>query len=706
MRIIYSIAVVSAAVFLFVGCGFLFLDTETEIADVFTMDVVVEAAESTVSLNKDPRVEWVIITVNTAGDDSLLVNNENESIPYAELTPNGQTYAGNVTSTQYGEWDMYAFAGQGSPDPTAADHEILYSGLRRVHFGSDESVMVGIKQLIDDENNNDETGDNGIEDTENVRFPSLSSGEQTFTVDSIPENADVYFVFSNPTLSDANRLSVSSASATSGSVFSAQLQSFNVTYGPAPEPRFQPVSGTPEITAENQRLAQQVAESPQFSRYGEPVSPQFTTKHPTTIGGGFVFKDYEGTEIPVTLRANTDMIATPQGERALRIWVADDSWHVDGTKANLVTEEMVEIFRDLFLQEGEDNDIFEWLTNIFGPEWGAHGYSNLIDFTGYIDIVMFDIDNDDSTEGGVLGYFDAGNNFTKNDYPISNEMVMFALDSVLLATPDENTSWSVDDFWPNIMVSTLAHEFQHMIHWYNYLDREQNSIALNELLSMSAEDIVADKIKADGPRGVAYNDYTAGSKDNRFGRLPLYNLYNDEPVSTWRAMDDPDVVRSYSVNYAFGAYLMRNYGGPAFLRAIYNSEHIDMAAIEDAVQTVSGYNTRTIGDVFRQWGAAVLLSDSTDAPEYMRYNYGGEQSFAFNDTTYSLGSINLYNYRIDLDSSTWYAGPWVYTGELTDETLSLTSNLYYLAAEDVTGGSYSWTVDVPEGIELTVVIKQ
>ena len=38
----------------------------------------------------------------------------------------------------------------------------------------------------------------------------------------------------------------------------------------------------------------------------------------------------------------------------------------------------------------------------------------------------------------------------------------------------------------------------------------------------SAKDLIADKMKANGPRGVAYGDPTAGEPLNEDGRLPRY----------------------------------------------------------------------------------------------------------------------------------------------------------------------------------------
>ena len=66
--------------------------------------------------------------------------------------------------------------------------------------------------------------------------------------------------------------------------------------------------------------------------------------------------------------------------------------------------------------------------------------------------------------------------------------------------------------------------------------------------TMVTEDLIAKKLQVDGPRGVAYNDGTAGSAGNTFGRLPYYNQYNYIPVAEWLQGSIDEVLMSYAVN--------------------------------------------------------------------------------------------------------------------------------------------------------------
>ncbi|MDY6969144.1 MAG: hypothetical protein SVR08_10905 [Spirochaetota bacterium] len=382
--------------------------------------------------------------------------------------------------------------------------------------------------------------------------------------------------------------------------------------------------------------------------------------------------------------------------KTLIIWVANDCWHIGGTKANLVTPEMINTIADKFLITGDDNDIYDWVANIFGEEWGAHDYSNLIVDDDEITILLFDIDNDNSTTGGVGGFFWAKDNFLTSSIDYSNERIMFYLDAVMLATPDGET-WEMSDYLPASLVSALAHEFQHMIHFYQKAvlrTSDNNSETwLNELCSMAAEDIVADKLQVNGPRGVAYNDYSAGAANNTVGRLPLYNYYNDVPVTAW--LSYPDVLKSYAVNYAFGSYLIRNFGGDQFLTDVVQNTYTDYQAIEYALSQAG--SSDDFSKILRRWGAANLLSDLTNIQSSDNVTYNNSSSgFDFGD--YKAGSINLYNYEYDS-----YDGPYIWSS-LPDTDRGYLSNTYYHAANDITG-QQSWDITLPDDMKLTVVVK-
>ena len=98
-------------------------------------------------------------------------------------------------------------------------------------------------------------------------------------------------------------------------------------------------------------------------------------------------------------------INTAFEDKTLNIWVSNDSFEGNCT-GTCVTQEMVNALAETFLLSGStSNDIYDWVTNIYGEEWGIDAqtkYSTLIGESNEITILLTDIDNDNSANGGVV----------------------------------------------------------------------------------------------------------------------------------------------------------------------------------------------------------------------------------------------------------------------------------------------------------------
>ena len=291
---------------------------------------------------------------------------------------------------------------------------------------------------------------------------------------------------------------------------------------------------------------------------------------PPVEGDTFIFLDLDfatlsAIEIPATARR-----VITDGATTVALWVADADWetacdlgvdagggqlraaHIVGVERACVTAEMVDALATRFLQPGSGNDIYDWVTSIFGDPWGPYHlpapFPRLPAEAGdEIHILLFDIAGDGVPSPGqarIVGFFFAKDNFLRNpDHPVlatSNERLMFYLDAPWFTVPDGPT-WEISDRRPSVMVGTLAHEFQHMIHYYQkpVLRGAASETWLNEMASEVAEDLVADKMRGDGPRSVDYDDPTAGEPENHGGRLPGFNLYNDLQVTRWDGLTLP-----------------------------------------------------------------------------------------------------------------------------------------------------------------------
>lgn len=121
-----------------------------------------------------------------------------------------------------------------------------------------------------------------------------------------------------------------------------------------------------------------------------------------------------------------------------------------------------------------------------------------------------------------------------------------------------------------LAVSTLIHEFQHMI---NFSVKDMKGLYAedwyNEMLSMLAEDIFATELGT-------------GQKAPAILRMNSFrtNYYKSGLISF-------NSTYSYATSYAFGAWLVRNFGGADFIRLVMGNKKANQDSIIDAVNTIS-----------------------------------------------------------------------------------------------------------------------
>ena len=335
---------------------------------------------------------------------------------------------------------------------------------------------------------------------------------------------------------------------------------------------------------------------------------------------------------------------------------------------------MVDRLANTFLQEGSDNDIYDWVTNLFGKEWGSHNYSNLIGFDGKIHILIYKMES--ST---TAGYFHPKDNYFKTSIPASNEKIMFYINSTLLSG---NASGYEGEKGEKETYSTLSHEFQHMIHFYqrDVLKNINDTTWFNEMLSEATEDIIATKINYEGPRNVDPNDGSAGVPGNDGGRYPYFNSSNYYSLTLWS-----NDIYHYALVSSFGAFLLRNYGGAKLLSDLEKSNKADINALEEVT-------SKTLHTLINEWGIAVILSDQTSLPSNLpQMNFGDFKLTTLNNITYKLGSINFFNYT-----------PQPYMSN--DKTINSNANLYYEVGENL-DGTVLINVDFSKGGDVIVVTK-
>ena len=360
------------------------------------------------------------------------------------------------------------------------------------------------------------------------------------------------------------------------------------------------------------------------------------------VGNSVVFYlNRYGTErTTATARKIISNISTNMGVKTLNIWVSNDAFDSGRgcSKANCVTQTMVDGLANSFLKSGLNNDIYDWVTNIYGEEWGSN--SGLLPPNDEITILLTDIDGDNNPNGGVIGFFWSKDNFKDSLFNASNERVMFYVDAVMFANK-EGGVWSMNTFWAKETMATLAHEFQHMISFYQkeILQNTKVDKWLDEMLSEATEDMLATKLQQNGPRGVSYLDGSAGTPNNPNGKYPRYNIYNTLSLTDWT-----NEAKQYSKVSAFGTFLVRNYGGAKLLHDIIYNSFGDERAVVDAVNlSPNGYG-KNFADLLHEWGIAVMLSEYDNLINMPTYNSGDFSYSTYNSSTYKMGSINFFNY--------------------------------------------------------------
>ncbi|MDR1230611.1 MAG: hypothetical protein LBK61_04330 [Spirochaetaceae bacterium] len=268
-------------------------------------------------------------------------------------------------------------------------------------------------------------------------------------------------------------------------------------------------------------------------------------------------------------------------------------------------------------------------TALVGFEYGGETGDGGVDGDPKIQILVYDIDGDH--KGGTMGYFYPGDEYQRGKtYPYSNEAEMFYLDAYHLT--EENL--------PSVS-STMIHEFNHMINFNvkviqgGQIRAWNNETWYTEMLSMLAEDAVWPALSSSetNPPVVAL-------------RIPPWvDRYNEISVMYWPPSKG-GTVPYYESNYAFGAYLVRNFGGVSLFSAISKSHAAGRASIDGSLRALSPQN-RDIDSTYalERFGEALVYTKAqtgTDASTNV-YSFDKIAVANYSDTIYTFKNLNILN---------------------------------------------------------------
>ncbi|HCU56998.1 MAG TPA: hypothetical protein DF984_02005 [Anaerolineaceae bacterium] len=224
-----------------------------------------------------------------------------------------------------------------------------------------------------------------------------------------------------------------------------------------------------------------------------------------------------------------------------------------------------------------DQDIVPTNREFFGTEWnpGVDGDPHI-----YI-LYAGDLGN------ALAGYFSSADeiNPLAHEYSNAHEMFLINSDNVYL--------------WEEYIYGTLAHEFQHMIHWYT--DRNE-STWMNEGFSMLAE---------------LLNGYDIGGHDYS------YLVNTDIQLTDWG-----DEVGSnspyYGASFLYMAYFLDRFGEDVTKAVVAHPENsmesIDLVMNEMGIRDPLTGEIITANKIFADWAVTNLLLDPSVGDG--RYDYG------------------------------------------------------------------------------------
>lgn len=325
------------------------------------------------------------------------------------------------------------------------------------------------------------------------------------------------------------------------------------------------------------------------------------------------------------------------------VWIVDDyfSESAGGDKAGT---EIAEKYAEKF------EEMYPCITKVFGDESNEiinlssdriSDIKTLSDTGEKINIVVYDIGDDygKSSQTGVAGYF-----YSKDYYYASPDYLASNSGYELVGKSNVGKYFYIDSVFANSdfddTISTLAHEFQHMVNFNQKNMASLKSVLAgtssktlspdsnyNEMLSMLCEDMMQEKL--------GLEDYA--SPKNRIQTFNAY--YSLSGMREYR--NDENSVLSYCTAYAFGSWLSRQYGGAALVKEISTNSYDGNDSIVNAVNKVNG-TSKTFDDLFAEFTVAVTGISSSHSSVYT-HNQNAAKSISCNSYYYPMKAFDLWS---------------------------------------------------------------
>lgn len=356
------------------------------------------------------------------------------------------------------------------------------------------------------------------------------------------------------------------------------------------------------------------------------------------------------------------------------------------------------------------DDIYEAEINLLGSNEITFTKlkSRIIETSPKITILVNDIycDSKENQTGGTFGYFSPNDlymntadmyDYNVNDIVNSNQCEIIYLDSVLYKK------------YPTTAISTLAHEFNHLL---NSVNKEINNYHKNssgvyvtdrcntwftEMLSVVSEDILFKNYLKEGSESCSVYK----------NRLPYFCGSYNLGFTAWP--ESESALPYYGNAFAYGTFLMRNYGGVQLLNEIATNPYVNVDAINEALKTLdvkSPFNnmkTATFEDTVKDFALSCINYDVTLSSGLKTLNKDVNERLGIYKYTADAINLNSYN-AIKINKKTDNAGIYFFeSGEQAQ--LGPTGSIIQYAGTAKDINEISVTLPEYDGLYMYLVVQ-
>ena len=309
------------------------------------------------------------------------------------------------------------------------------------------------------------------------------------------------------------------------------------------------------------------------------------------------------------------------------VWIPDD-YYASTASGNKTDESTAQTFAQKF------DEMYPVIRNVFGDEAEIirvtdgktltdTEITDSSDTGSTVNIVLYDIDgdykDDENFSEGTAGFF-----FSKDYYKTTKSL---SGDNEVLNYSNAGKYFYIDSaiarLYPNDAISTLAHEFQHMIN-FNMKDIKLGKVpdtSYNEMLSMLCEDMMQDFLEIDDD----------DSPKNRTQQFNAYYILS----GIREYLENDNAVVSYATSYTFGAFLARNYGGAALIKEISQNDNTDNNSIVAAVNKINS-TSLTFDKIFQKFLLALTGNET------YTLNKNAKQTLSSGSYSYPMTAYDIF----------------------------------------------------------------